>query len=336
MAVVTHGSFDEGPITLALPDYFAGALAAPESDPIFAAWDKTTGITIEQSQITDGGTIVNTDDLTTISIDTSGTIKASNVSGSNTGDQDLTVLVPYTGATSDVDLGVHNLTVSKITIDDAPIDSTDAATKGYVDSVVTTGTVWTSSVKDIVAVLPGGASAGDRYILSTDNHINEWAGVWVSTLPAPGTTLYVEGDVSLPVNNVGIHAYNGSTWIYVGGAIQHNDTTNKQGGTTGEYYHLTSAQKTNVTNLASAAYSATNAFLAVAGTAADSNKLGGIAAASYAPTANPTFSGTITLPSTYSISIDAGDLVIKYGATVILRLTSAGYLSVKDEVKGFA
>jgi hypothetical protein len=44
-----------------------------------------------------------------------GTIAGSNLSGNNTGDQDLSGLVPYTGATSDVNLGTRNIQLGGIT-----------------------------------------------------------------------------------------------------------------------------------------------------------------------------------------------------------------------------
>jgi hypothetical protein len=250
MAVVTHGSFDEGPVILALPPvYTFGSL--DEVDPLFTAWDKSTGISITQSQISDGDTIVNTEDLSTIDINTSGTVTASNISGittgSNTGDQDLSGLVPYTGATGDVSLGTYDITVGKITIADSPTNPTDGVTKGYVDGLVSTGIAWEEAVLDIVSTLPGGATTGDRYILSTDNSINEWNGSsWDSTAPSEGSTIYVNGDIGAPVNYIGIHIYNGSTWIYAGSSIKHNDTTDIQGGTSTERYHLSLAQATSI------------------------------------------------------------------------------------------
>ena len=85
MAVVTHGSFDEGPIILANPPVYEFAGLLTETDPIFTAWDKHTGIHITQSQITDGSTILNLLDLNTISFNTSGVITASNIAGSTSG-----------------------------------------------------------------------------------------------------------------------------------------------------------------------------------------------------------------------------------------------------------
>jgi hypothetical protein len=278
MAVVTHGSFDEGPIVLALPPVYEYA-AAEEVDPIFTAWDRSDGITINQSQISDGSTIINTDDLMSLpsilstdditaldditaggdlrvvgtgymegNVIVTGTIIASNLSGTNTGNQSLTGLVPYTGATGDVDLGVHNLAVGMVTIDNSPTNPTDAATRGYVDSVVTSGIAWQASVKDIVSSLPGGAGNGDRYIHSTDNKINQWNGAsWDVTVPTTGMTVFVEGDIGAPVNNIGNHTYNGSAWIYIGSSINHNDTQNIQGGTVGQRWHLSAPQLASIT-----------------------------------------------------------------------------------------
>jgi hypothetical protein len=46
----------------------------------------------------------------------SGNLTALNLSGTNTGDQDLSGLVPYTGATTDVDLGTNDLFVNEVGI----------------------------------------------------------------------------------------------------------------------------------------------------------------------------------------------------------------------------
>ena len=251
MAVVTHGSFDQGPIVLALPPEFVYD-QYDEVDPLFTAWDKSAGILISKAQIVDLDDLVAEADLTTISLNTTGSITASNISGDNTGDQDLTGLVPYTGATADVDLGVNSLSAASVTIDDAPLNPTDAATKAYVDSIVSTGIEWRTSVKDIVSSLPGAPADGDRYILSTDNSINEWddgGSEWVSTAATTGITMFVEGDTGAPTNNVGNHTFNGTSWVYIGSSINHNDTTNKQGGSPGEYYHLSAGANTVLPNI---------------------------------------------------------------------------------------
>jgi len=47
-------------------------------------------------------------------ITTTGDISANNLSGTNTGDQDLSGYIPYTGATTNVDLGVYTLTANTL------------------------------------------------------------------------------------------------------------------------------------------------------------------------------------------------------------------------------
>lgn len=242
MEVLTHGSFDEGPIVLALPPFMEYEGVTAEIDPVFTAWDKHTGISITQSQISDGSTIVNTDHLDHISITTDGTITASNITGSNTGDQNISVLVPYTGATSNVTLGSKNLAANKVTINAAPTLSNDAITKGYFDTHASTGIIWLKAVIDIVSSLPGSATLGDRYIHSTTNDICEWNGAsWDATAPSQGNTLYVTADTLSPTNSIGQYNFNGTSWVFIGGAssiIEHNDTTNKEGGDGTHYYHL--------------------------------------------------------------------------------------------------
>jgi len=69
-----------------------------------------------------------------------GTIGASNLSGTNTGDQDLSGLVPYTGATTDVNLGVYDLTTTGIVKANGNINMTSA-----VPSIIMTDTTATGN-----------------------------------------------------------------------------------------------------------------------------------------------------------------------------------------------
>jgi chitodextrinase len=246
MAVVTHGSFDEGPIILALPPTYEFNGLLEEIDPVFTAWDKHTGISITQSQISDGSTLLNLTDLNNISFDSSGVITSYNLQGStsglNTGDQDLSGLVPYNGATSDVDLTGKTITVGTITINNTPTNPTDGINKAYFDANATTGITWDSSVLDIVDTLPLLPDEADRYILSVDNSIYTYVtDSWVETSPVSGMTVFVQGDDESPDNNIGQYTYNGSSWIYIGSSINHNDTLNIQGGSSGNYWHLSAA-----------------------------------------------------------------------------------------------
>ena len=45
-----------------------------------------------------------------------------------------------------------------------------------------------------------------------------------------------------------LYTYNGSSWVKFGATITHNNTSGLQGGTTNQYYHLTSAQYTDLTD----------------------------------------------------------------------------------------
>lgn len=125
-----------------------------ETDPIFNAWDKSTGIIITQSQIQppiailvsqilDNSLLVKHAELPTISISTTGILESTypgrELSGSNTGDQNIAGLVPYTGAIGDINLGVWKLIANRVQINNAPTLGTDATNKTYVDSVVTGG-----------------------------------------------------------------------------------------------------------------------------------------------------------------------------------------------------
>jgi len=253
MAVVTRGSFSEGPITLALPPYFDSDTA--ESDPIFEAWDKAVGIVISASQVSDFDTEVgnNTSVVANTAKNTYPAADAAKLAliEANATNVDDSLLVPYTGATGNVALGTYDISVGKVIIADTPNSPTDAATKAYVDSVVSVGMNWIERVIDIIAnaaALPGDATTGDRYITIDDNHIREWDGAdWDEDItPNEGDTVYVSENGINPTNDIGTHTYNGISWIYVGGSINHNDTSNIQGGTAGNRWHLESEVHTAI------------------------------------------------------------------------------------------
>jgi len=127
-----------------------------------------------------------------------------------------------------------------------PTNATDAATKEYVDQ----GKDWQESVIDFydpTASTPPGPSVGDRYISTatangwTDNYIYEWNGTsWVETVPDEGTTTRNETDNKF-------YVFDGASWGEWAASTEHNATSGLQGGTTNEYYHLTSAQSTGLT-----------------------------------------------------------------------------------------
>ena len=103
------------------------------------------------------------------------------------------------------------------------------------------------------------------------------------------------------------------------GVFAHNDTTSIQGGSVGEYYHLTSAQYTIATQTATAARAG---YLSAADFISFSSAGTGIA--------------TSLVTTNFSIVESGGKLLIKYGATTIASFSSAGYFKAKDEVSAFA
>ena len=120
----------------------------------------------------------------------------------------------------------------------------------YMESTVN-GLDWQDSVKDKdLTAPPGSPSTGDRYIVASggsgdwsghDNDIAEYDGSsWSFITPTEGTACWVE-DID---SN---YTYNGSSWVTFGSTQTHNNLSGLQGGTSNEYYHLTSSQHIGLT-----------------------------------------------------------------------------------------
>jgi hypothetical protein len=150
--------------------------------------------------------------------------------------------------------GVNADQVDSKNVDDAGTSTDYLWTAGKVISYVqqfANGLDWQNSVLSIASVNPVTPVTGARYLIAVgatgafagkDNQIAEWNGVaYVFTAPNPGFATYVE-DVSKQ------YTYNGTSWVSFGSTTNHNATSGLQGGTTNEYYHLTSAQYTGLTS----------------------------------------------------------------------------------------
>lgn len=129
-----------------------------------------------------------------------------------------------------------------------PTADNHLTTKYYVDSMVQ-GLDWQDSVLDFTTAASGVATTGNRYIASatgggwTEDYIYEYTGTsWSGIAPNEGFATWVEDEDAL-------YVYNGTDWVRFGSTITHNNTAGLQGGTTNEYYHLTSDQYTSLTSI---------------------------------------------------------------------------------------
>ena len=122
------------------------------------------------------------------------------------------------------------------------------------------GLDWQESILDQINFTtsePISPSTGDRYVNTTTgvgstttstafviNRIYEWdfnqGGIWIEFIPNEGWTAWNESiDTNL--------TFNGVSWVEFGSTVSHNNTTGLQGGTTGEYYHLSSSDYSGLT-----------------------------------------------------------------------------------------
>jgi len=135
-----------------------------------------------------------------------------------------------------------------------PSNGGDAANKTYVDAVAS-GISWLSPVIDQIDFTtsePGSPTVGDRYINTvtgtssgtaqsvTADHIYTWNGAsWTDYSPSTS-------DACLVINTGDQVTYDGSDWIVISQGVVHNTLSGLQGGTSAQYYHLTSAEHTSV------------------------------------------------------------------------------------------
>lgn len=119
---------------------------------------------------------------------------------------------------------------------------------------------WLDSAKDFLDFTtsePASPSSGDRYINTvtgtssvttqsvTTNYVYEWSGsTWIETVVEDGDAIII----SDPDPNEA-YIFNGAAWVNYGSTTNHNTLAGLQGGTTDEYYHLTSADESALTDV---------------------------------------------------------------------------------------
>jgi hypothetical protein len=127
--------------------------------------------------------------------------------------------------------GSNNIDINggKITDLGTPTAATDAATKGYVDSLVQ-GVTWRDAVESFgVNTPPGSPATGDRYVVGSSptgawtgqaNNIAEWDGSsWVFETPLDGWALVAKDTDQQWI-------YNGTAWVSFGSTINHSALQN--------------------------------------------------------------------------------------------------------------
>ena len=139
-----------------------------------------------------------------------------------------------------------NANSKKITSLATPTVGTDAATKGYVDSLAT-GLSWIDSVIEFAAVGDAVEANGNRYICNatgggwTENNVYEWDGsAWTETVALDAMACKVTSEGKF-------YTYNesDSEWKDMGATFDHNSLLGLQGGQAVQYYHATESEKDN-------------------------------------------------------------------------------------------
>jgi len=163
--------------------------------------------------------------------------------------EDGGITLAWDSGTTDKEFDVAGARVKNVTTNETSED-TDAANKGYVDAVAQ-GLHWKHPVINITNTPPS-PTEGMHYATG-DNPTGAWATHPYSfanyTNSAWAFEAAEEGDAFWNETDNKQYVFADTEWVSMGSTTvpDHNVTTNKQGGTTAEYYHLTNAQHSNLT-----------------------------------------------------------------------------------------
>ena len=141
--------------------------------------------------------------------------------------------------------GVLDAGSNRITNVATPTVGSDAATKSYVDSFAQ-GLVWQAPAVTIGSTTPPTTpTTGDRHIVAAsgaagawageEHNIAEWTGsAWSFASSTVGFSAFVQSENRQ-------YSFNGSAWVELGAGTDHASLAGLQGGTAGQYYHVTQA-----------------------------------------------------------------------------------------------
>jgi len=137
-----------------------------------------------------------------------------------------------------------------------PENNNDVVNLDYLNNNYTSALTWRQSVISTINDPPIGPSIGDRYIIGTAP-----TGIWdgranvIAEYELSGYNYQaaLEGYAIVDKNIDLIKIFDGTNWDIIDcGVTNHNSLSGLQGGTTDEYFHLTSAQNTNVATIIAA------------------------------------------------------------------------------------
>jgi len=136
-----------------------------------------------------------------------------------------------------------------------PTEDAHLTTKNYVDTLVQ-GLDWQDSVlSKSLCTPPGSPGTGDRYIVCSTVASGAWAGQENDIAEYNGSSWdYVtatsgnEGLASWVEDEDALYVWNGTAWVQFGATMTHNNLSGLQGGTSGQYYHLTSTMYGDLTS----------------------------------------------------------------------------------------
>jgi hypothetical protein len=154
---------------------------------------------------------------TTLPLELNNNVSIQNASATNSG-------VVTTGAQTFAGVKTFN---SVPICNSAATSNNELVNKGYVDTAISTHLSWKDSIISFYdfTTPPSSPSSGDRYIASstvgdfTENYIYEYDGsAYDEIIPNEGDSLYVVGGSTFSDQCI---TYNGSSWVSLGSAVNH-------------------------------------------------------------------------------------------------------------------